>query len=376
MKSSSKKNSKSRALQVGLVGCGNISNAYFKGLKPFGEWLDIVACADLDPARARAKADEHGVPTACTMDELLASSVDIVLNLTTPQAHAAVNLAALRAGKHVYCEKPFSLNVKEGAKVLAEAAKRKLRVGCAPDTVLGAGVQTARKLIDDGVIGRPVSFAANMLGPGHESWHPSPEFYYQKGGGPLFDMGPYYLSSLITCFGPVKSVTAMAATTFKTRVITSQPKRGQKIKVETPTHLTGAVEFVSGAIGAVTMSFDVQGHHLPNLEIFGTKSSLACPDPNHFSGDVRLWKAETKEWLSMPLSHNPDAGRGYGLADMAHAILHRRPHRANGEIGLHVVEVIEAFHLSAARGRQIMLKTSCRQPAPLAPGLALGQLEK
>lgn len=200
MKSSApKKNSKPRALQIGLVGCGNISNAYFKGLKPFEEWLNIVACADLDPARARAKADEHGVPTACAMDELLASSVDIVLNLTTPQAHAAVNLAALRAGKHVYCEKPFSLNVKEGAKVLAEAAKRKLRVGCAPDTVLGAGVQTARKLIDDGVIGRPISFAANMLGPGHESWHPSPEFYYQKGGGPLFDMGPYYLSSLITC---------------------------------------------------------------------------------------------------------------------------------------------------------------------------------
>lgn len=376
MKSSpAKRSSKTRTLQVGLIGCGNISNAYFKGLKPYEEWIRIVSCADLDPARARARADEHGVPTSCSMEELLASPVDIVLNLTTPQAHAPVNLAALRAGKHVYCEKPFSLSTKEGAKVMAEAKKRGLRVGCAPDTVLGAGVQTARKLIDDGAIGRPISFVANMLCRGHESWHPAPEFYYQQGGGPLFDMGPYYLSSLVTFLGPIKSVTAMAATTFKTRLITSQPKHGKKIKVETPTHLTGAVEFVGGALGTVTMSFDVHAHHLPNLEIFGTESSLSCPDPNHFSGDVRLWKPEQKEWGSAPLTHNPHTGRGFGLAEMGHAILRRRPHRVNGEIGLHVVEVIEAFHRSAVSGRKVTLKTTCRQPVALRPNLALGQVE-
>ncbi len=366
---------KRQPLQVGLIGCGNISNAYFKGLKPYEEWIKIVACADLDLARAQAKAEEHGVPVACSMAELLKSPVDIVLNLTTPQAHAAVNLAALKAGKHVYCEKPFSLSTKEGAKVMAEARKRGLRVGCAPDTVLGGGVQTCRKLIDDGHVGRPVAITANMLCGGHESWHPSPEFYYQKGGGPLFDMGPYYLTALITMLGPIKSVTAMAATTYKTRLITSLPKNGRKIKVETPTHLTGAIEFASGVLGTVTMSFDVRAHHLPNLEIYGSNGSISCPDPNNFSGEVRLWQKETKQWTAMPLTHNGETGRGFGLAEMGYALLRGKPHRVSGEIGFHVVDVIEAFHTSAATGRKVTLKTTCRQPPALKPDLPLGRVE-
>ena len=366
----------STPLRVGVIGCGAISNAYFKGLAPFPQFAQITACADLDVERASKKASEHGVSKAYSVKELLADSeIDLVLNLTIPAAHAAVNLQALKAGKHAYCEKPFSLNYKEGLRVLAEAQKRKLRVGCAPDTVLGAGIQTCRKLIDEGVIGRPVAATANMLGHGHESWHPSPEFYYQAGGGPLFDMGPYYLTSLVTMLGPVKSVSALAKTTFKERTITSQPLHGKKIKVEVPTHLFGGLEFGQGVFGAVTMSFDVWAHNLPLLEIYGTEGSLQCPDPNGFGGEVKLWTAKKREWVKIPLIYSDKIGRGLGVADMAQAVHTRRQHRMNGELGLHIVEVMEAFHVSARAGRKIAIKSQCRQTEPMAAGFIPSQLD-
>lgn len=368
---------KSRSpLGVGIIGCGNISRAYFDHLRPFADQVKIVACADLNPEAAQAKALENGLKGGSSIRELLANpAVDIVLNLTVPGAHAAVNLQALRAGKHAYCEKPFALNYGEGIKTLREARKRKLRIGCAPDTVLGGGIQTCRRLIDDGAIGKPIAATANMLCHGHEGWHPNPGFYYQPGGGPLFDMGPYYLTSLVTMLGPVKSVSARAATTFKQRVVGSGPRTGQKIKVTTPTHLAGVLEFVQGAIATVTMSFDIWANHAPLLEIYGTAGSLQCPDPNDFKGDVLLWTTETREWRSVPLTHNAELGRGVGLADMAHAILHRRPHhRASGELGLHVVEVMEAFQKSSEANRAIAIKSTCRQPEPLPAGLALGKL--
>jgi len=358
-----------------MIGCGAISNAYFKGLAAFSRFAQITACADLDIERARKKAAEHGVGKAYSVKELLADpEVDAVLNLTVPGAHVALNLEALKAGKHAYCEKPFSLTYKEGLKVLKEAQKRKLRLGCAPDTVLGGGIQTCRKLIDEGVIGRPVAATANMLCHGHESWHPSPEFYYQAGGGPLFDMGPYYLTSLVTMLGPVKSVSALAKTTFKERLITSQPLNGKKIKVVTPTHLCGELEFGQGVVGTVTMSFDVWAHHLPMLEIYGTEGSLQCPDPNTFGGEVQVWTAKKKEWEKVPLTHSDQIGRGVGIADMADAFQKRRPHRLNGELALHIVEVMEAFHVSARAGRKIVIKSRCRQPQPLPEGLPLGHL--
>jgi len=357
-------------LRVGLIGCGNISNAYFKGTKPFPELVQIVACSDLDVPRAKAKAAEHGVAKGCSVPELLDDpEIDLVLNLTVPGAHAAVNLQALQAGKHAYCEKPFSLNYKEGAKVLKEAQKRKLRVGCAPDTVLGGGIQTCRKLIDDGAIGSPVAATANMLCRGHEGWHPSPEFYYQPGGGPLFDMGPYYLTSLVTMLGPVESVSALAKTTFKERLITSQPLHGKKIKVRTPTHLAGVLAFGNGAVATVTMSFDVGKHQLPRLEVYGTEGSIQCPDPNGFGGEVLLWKRGTTDWEKIPLTHETGDGRGLGLADFAMALRGGRPHRMNGEIGLHVVEVMEAFHVSARSGRKIALKSKPRKPEALPVGI-------
>jgi len=366
----------SSPFRVGMIGCGAISNAYFHGLKPFSKLAQITACADLDIERARKKASEHGVGKAYSVKELLEDpEVDAVLNLTIPGAHAAVNLQALKAAKHAYCEKPFSLTYSEGIKVLMEAQKRKLLVGCAPDTVLGGGIQTCRRLIDEGVIGRPVAATANMLCHGHESWHPSPEFYYQTGGGPLFDMGPYYLTSLVTMLGPVKSVSALAKTSFKERLITSQPLNGKKIKVNTPTHLCGGLEFGQGVVGTVTMSFDVWVHHLPMLEIYGTEGSLQCPDPNTFGGEVQVWTTKKREWEKVPLTHSDQIGRGVGIADMAAALQNRRQHRMNGELGLHIVEVMEAFHISAKAGRKIAMRSLCRQPEPLPAGLSPGQLD-
>ena len=359
------------------MAAAQISDAYFKGLAPFAKFAQITACADLDVERARKKAAEHGVGKACSVKELLADpEIDAVLNLTIPGAHAAVNLLALQAGKHAYCEKPFSLTYKEGLEVLEEAEKRKLRVGCAPDTVLGGGIQTCRKLIDDGVIGRPVAATANMLCHGHESWHPSPEFYYQAGGGPLFDMGPYYLTSLVTMLGPVKNVSALAKTTFKERLITSQPLHGTKIKVRTPTHLCGVLEFDGSVVGTVTMSFDVWAQHLPLLEIYGTEGSLQCPDPNTFGGEVRVWTTKKREWENVPLTHSDQIGRGVGIADMADAVQKGRPHRMNGELALHIVEVMEAFHVSARAEQKNSHEIALRATGtPARRGLTPGQLD-
>lgn len=362
-------------MRVGLIGCGNISNAYFEGIKPFTDVVKITACSDLDLARAQAKASEHGVAKACTVAELLADpDIDTVLNLTIPAAHAKVNLSALKAGKHTYCEKPFSLNHQEGLEVLNEAKKRNLRVGSAPDTVLGGGIQTCRRLIDEGAIGRPIAATANMLGHGHENWHPSPEFYYQAGGGPLFDMGPYYLTSLVTMLGPVKSVSAHAKTTFAERTITSQPLHGRKVKVETPTHLVGLLEFGQGALATVTMSFDVWAQHLPTLEIYGTEGSLQCPDPNGFGGEVQLWTTRTNAWEKVPLVHSGETGRGFGLADLAYALKHNLPHRMSGDLGLHIVEVMEAFHVSAVARREVPIKLGCPQPEALPFSLPYGKV--
>jgi predicted dehydrogenase len=369
------KKSPSAPFRVGVVGCGNISNAYFKHTKPFTDTIQLVACADLDISRAEAKAAEQGLEKGCSVKELLADpTIDVILNLTIPVAHAEVNLQALKAGKHAYCEKPFALTYREGLKALREAQKRELRLGCAPDTVLGGGIQTCRKLIDDGTIGRPLAATANMLCAGHERWHPAPDFFYKPGGGPLFDMGPYYLSALITLLGPIASVSASAKTSYKERVITSQPLHGKKIKVQTPTHLAGLVEFAQGAVATVTMSFDVWAHHAPMLEIYGTEGALQCPDPNHFNGDVRLWTKAKPEWTQVLPTHGGESGRGLGLADMVDAIRHRREPRASGELGLHVVESMEAFHLSAYAGRKVVLKSKCRQPTALPAGLALGKL--
>jgi len=371
-----KTNSSRLPLRVGLIGCGAISDAYFTHMAPYAGYARIVACADLNPKQAEAKAEKHGVGKVCSVAELLDDDeVDLVLNLTIPQAHGEINLAALRAGKHVYCEKPFSLTAAEGRKVLAEARRRGLYVGCAPDTVLGGGIQTCRKLIAGGAIGKPLAATANMVCHGHESWHPSPAFYYHQGGGPLFDMGPYYLTALITMLGAVKRVAGFSRISFRERVITSQPLRGRKIKVETPTHISGLLEFASGVQVTLTMSFDVWRHHLPMMEVYGTEGSLSCPDPNTFGGAVRVFRQGDADWSEVPLAFEDTVGRGYGVAEMAVAIAKKRPLRVSGELALHVVDIMESILRSGESGRAITLKTTCRQPAAIPAGLALGELK-
>ena len=358
---------------IGIIGCGAISNAYFKGCASYPN-IQLAACADLDPARAAAKAKEHGI-RACSVAELLSDpSIQIILNLTVPKAHAELNLAALNAGKHTYAEKPFGVNRAEGKQVLALAKKKKLRTGCAPDTFFGGGAQTARKLIDDGAIGQPVAGTAFMCGHGHESWHPSPEFYYEKGGGPMFDMGPYYITALVNLLGPAKRVTGSTRISFPERKITSQPKVGKIVKVETPTHLAGVIDFANGAVVTIIQSFDMWKHSLPILEVYGSEGSLSIPDPNHFAGVVKLAKPG-KEWEEVVLTHRTDLLRGSGLADLAKGIATGRPHRASGELAFHVLDIMAAFEEASTTGRHIEIKSTCERPAALPVGLQLGELD-
>jgi predicted dehydrogenase len=362
-------------IKVGIIGCGNISNAYFKGCAPF-DILEIVACADVDMERAHAKAAEHGVK-AYTVDELLADpEISIVVNLTTPQSHAPVSLAAIAAGKNVHEEKPFALRREDGLKILAAAKEKGVLVGCAPDTFLGGGIQTCRKLIDDGVIGEPIAATAFMAIHGHESWHPNPEFYYQKGGGPMLDMGPYYLTALVNLIGPITRVTGSTRMTFPQRTITSKPQAGKKIDVEVTTHLAGVVDFANGAIGTIIMSFDVWNHSLPRIEIYGSEGTMNVPDPNGFTGPVLVRKPGEKEWTEMPLTHSDQVGRGIGVADMAYALLSGRPHRVSGALAHHVLDVMQAFDEASESGQHVKITSTVERPEPLPTGLPLGQLDR
>ncbi len=363
-------------INVGVIGCGKISDAYFRGCAAFGI-LDVVACADLDIDRARQKAAEHGIPRALSVAELLADpSIQIVINLTVPQAHAEVNQAAIAAGKHVYCEKPLAVTREDGEATIRAAQAAGLLVGCAPDTVLGGGIQTCRALIDQGAIGTPVAATAFMVGHGPESWHPNPGFYYLAGGGPMMDMGPYYLSALITLLGPIRRVTGSARITFPQRIATSPERNGEVLPVEVPTHVAGVLDFASGAVGTIVMSFDVWAAHLPRIEIYGSEGSLSVPDPNTFAGPVLLRRAGEREWTEIPLTHTDAIGRGTGVADMAYALAFGRAHRASGELAFHVLDAMHAFEEASQSGRHIELTSQIERPAAIPAGLPLGQLDR
>jgi len=367
-----------KSVKIGIIGCGNISPSYLSTAGAF-DVLDAVACADLDRPRAEQRAEEFGVPTVCDVEELLANpEIEIVVNLTTPQSHADICLAALEAGKHVYTEKPLSVNRDEGARVLAEAEKRNLRVGSAPGTFLGGGLQTCRKLIDDGMIGDPVACTAFMMSHGHESWHPDPAYYYQIGAGPMFDMGPYYLTALTTLLGPITRVAGTAGILIPERTITSKPKYGEKITVRTPDHVTGTMTFASGAIGTIVTTFATWTSQLPRIEIYGTEGTLSVPDPNTLGGPVRLCPAGSREWQDVELSH-PHSDRktmwGLGVVDMAYAIRSGRPHRATGRQGYHVLDLMQAFLDSSARSEYVQIESTFERPAPLPLGLAVNELD-
>jgi predicted dehydrogenase len=362
--------------RAGIIGCGNISPVYFEAANTFPA-LRIVACADLDPARAQARADQYGV-RALSVEALLADpAIELVINLTIPRAHHQISMAVLDAGKHLYSEKPLAIAREDGKELLDTAAAKGLLLGCAPDTFLGAGLQTCRKLIDDGWIGTPVAATAFMVCHGHEGWHPDPAFYYQVGGGPLFDMGPYYLTALVHLLGPMRRVTGSARTTFPERLITSQPRRGTHIAVEVPTHVAGVLDFAGGAIGTMIMSFDVWAAELPRMEIYGTEGSLSVPDPNTFGGPVRLRRAGAESWSEVPLSHGyAEQSRGLGAADLVHALRFGRPQRASGALAYHVLETMHALHRSSNEGRHVDITSSVPRPEPLPLGLAPGELDR
>jgi predicted dehydrogenase len=364
-----------RPVRIGVIGCGDISGTYLSTARKF-KVLEIAACADLETERSRAKAEEFNL-RACSSEQLLADSdIEVVLNLTPPNAHFEVAIKAIEAGKSVYDEKPLAATTQQGRRILDSARAKGLLVGCAPDTFLGAGLQTCRKLIDEGLIGEPVAAAAFVMCRGHEDWHPNPEFYYKPGGGPLFDMGPYYLTALVSLLGPVRRVAGSTRISFPERTITSEPKRGGKISVEVPTHVAGVLDFANGAIATLVTSFDVWGAEVPFIEIYGSEGTLSLPDPNCFGGPVRLLKARG-EWEEVPLSHGyGEENRSIGLADLACALRTGRPHRANGEMAFHVLDIMCALHASSAEGKHSELHSSCERPAPLPARLQEGTLDE
>jgi predicted dehydrogenase len=356
--------------KIGIIGCGNISGIYLKNCQRLFDHLEVVACADAEMSRAEAKAREFGV-AAVTMDDLLTDpAIQIVVNLTPPSAHAVVSLAAIQAGKHVYSEKPLATTRVDGQRLLEAAQARGVRVGCAPDTFLGGGLQTCRKLIDDGAIGEPVAAVAFMLSHGPESWHPNPDFFYQPGVGPMFDMGPYYLTALVHLLGPARRVTGSTRISFPERLITSQPLAGSTIAVNTPTHVAGVIDFLGGPLATIITSFDVWFNSLPRIEIYGAAGSLSVPDPNAFGGPVRLWKPGAKEWVAVPLTHGfTTNSRGLGVADLAEAIQQGRPHRASAELAYHVLDLMQGFEEASRTGQHQWITSQCSRPAPLPAAL-------
>jgi predicted dehydrogenase len=361
---------------IGIIGCGNISRIYLEQARTF-DILEVKAVADMDTERAKAKAKEQNVPNVFTVDELLADDeIEIVVNLTPPSAHAEIGLRAIDSGKSVYNEKPLAIFREEAFQMIKNAAEKGLRVGCAPDTFMGAGLQTCRKLIDEGAIGTPVAANAFMLGHGPERWHPDPEFFYKVGGGPMFDMGPYYLTAMISLLGPVSRVTGLTRISFPEREIGSEPKRGAKILVETPTHIAGLLDFSNGQVGTIITSFDVWKANVPRIEIYGSEGTLSVPDPNIFGGEVILWKPDDKEGEVVPLLPLRDKNsRGLGVADMAHAIRSGRQHRANGDMAYHVLDIMHTIHDASMHGRHIDLASTCLRPEPLKLGLPEGVLD-
>lgn len=360
-------------VKVGLIGCGNISKAYFTASKQF-PILDIVACSDLNMDAARAAATEYGIAKACTVDQLLADpQIELVLNLTIPAAHVEVGLKAIEAGKHVYSEKPLGIDVANARKLIEAAKAKNLRVGCAPDTFLGTSHQTCRKLIDEGAIGTPVAATAFMLCPGHESWHPNPAFYYQPGGGPMLDMGPYYMTALVNMLGPMSRVAGITGKQITDRTIAKGDHAGEKIDVQVDDHVAGTVQFQNGTIATLVTSFATR---FPThdgkqpITIYGTKGTLRVPDPNGFDGPISIRCAGDKAWREVETEHHHPNGRSIGLADMATAIRSGREHRASGDLAFAVLEAMLGFVESSRTNGHVKLSAIATRPAMLPTHLA------
>lgn len=365
-----------RTLGIGIIGCGNISAAYLR-LAPLFRSIEIRACADINPLAAKARAAEFGI-VAQSIGELLQNDdIDIVVNLTVPDAHYAVSKQILAAGKHVYSEKPLVLSMEQGFELKALADGRGLKVGCAPDTFLGGAHQLARREIDSGNVGRITSGTCHVMSHGMEHWHPNPDFFFRAGGGPILDLGPYYIANLINLLGPVQRVAALTSSATRTRVISSEPRKGEIISVETPTTIQALLEFEQGAAVTLTASWDVWAHRHANMELYGTEGSLYLPDPNFFGGDVLLVKPESPAVVVEAWDHpfgveNEQHSSGMmanyrtaGLADMADAILEGRDMRCSLERALHGVEIMLSILKSGEEKRFIDIETTCTRPQAL-----------
>lgn len=359
-----------RKAKVGVIGCGKISSKYLTTLtEKFQGILEVAACADLIRALAEKRASEYGIPKVCTVEEMLADpEIEFVLNLTVPKAHAAINLQAVQAGKHVYSEKPFTITLEEANEIMRIAGEKGLRVGCAPDTFLGAGLQTCRKLIDDGWIGTPYAASGLLLGGNGNG--------VQPGDDPLLDMGPYWLSALVFLLGPIREVTGYANTLYPEIRVSNphSPRFGEIVPNGAPTNVSGALEFEGGATALLQVARESFGY-TPRLEIFGTEGILYVPDPNFFHGPVMLMQnnGETKE---IPCTHGyADENRGIGLADMVYAERKGRPHRASGQLARHVLEASHGLFESSATRRHVPMRYPVERPEPLPLWLKFNQLE-
>ncbi len=367
-----------RIMGVGVVGCGVISQTYQRVAQEFDQF-QIVACADLDPARAEAFAavDSTGRTRALGLDELLVDpEVDVVLDLTVPLAHAEVGIAALQAGKALYSEKPLATTRADGRALLEVATEAGLRLGCAPDTFLGGGLQTCRYAIDEGLIGEPVGACALLARHGPEEWHPDPAFFYAPGAGPLFDLGPYYLTATVALLGPIRSVSGMARISSAQRLVRAGARKGEVLSVSTPTHVTGVLELASGIPVTLVSSFDVWASELPCFEIYGTEGTLSVPDPNTFGGPVRLWEESTRAWRELELVNGySDQARGIGLADLVRTMTSPREPRASGALAYHVLDAMTALLEAGEHRCVIELASSAARPKPLPKGLARREID-
>ncbi len=355
-------------VRVGVIGCGVISGIYFENMLKYKP-LQVLACADLDVPRAKATAEKYGLPNGCAVDEMLADpDIELVVNLTVPVVHAAVNTQILKAGKHAYAEKPFATTREDAAATLTRAKEKCLLNLCAPDTYIAASMQTLRKVIDEGSIGVPLGLHSYMLGHGPEHWIPQPHAYYKKGTGPLLDMAPYYLNAMINVLGPIRRISGSARITTPQRIIPSGSRKDEVIEVDTPTHVVAVMDFASGPVVQLTCSSDVWASHLPHMEIYGSEGVLTVPDPNQYSGNIEIRRSGDSNWHTVPVTHKFGSNsRGVGVMDMAYAIRTGRPHRANGELAYHVTDTMLAILEASDQSRYVELESTAGRPAALSP---------
>ena len=388
-----------RKVKIGFIGCGVISHTYLSNIKAMFPWLEIVACSATTLGKAKEVDKRYEIPKALSTEELLQDpEIEIVVNLTTPAVHTEINRRILDAGKHLFCEKPFALSLGEAEELMELARSKSLMVGCAPDTFLGAGLQTCRKAIDEGWIGKPVMVTANMTSHGTETWHTNPEFYYKKGAGPMLDMGPYYLTALVALLGPISRTACFKSIGSSTRTIYSNPFRGRTIEVEVPTSYNGILQFESGVQGNINMSFDVWHSTLPKLEIYGTEGTLILPDPNMFGGKIKIFRKEKvldslnqgfyngterpystayDDLQELPQVYEEplEYMRGLGIMDMAYALVNQGKHRANEEFTFHVTEALLSFDEAANENKVYQMTSTCSRPAPVPLGKKFGEFD-